>query len=208
MSSLPYLRPRPQGIPGRRKWSCTLCRWERLGLPRPAGSGRAYLRHPEVTAYRCFLPDLTGFTGLRRAGPDLPRRLSPAVPSQSHLEREFDPACSGFRVQGTASSPSSTTKDIIPEPSVSVKEEREERRRRRGRDLNPRGLRPHDFQSCALGRTMRPLRATRTEYTIEDRVEQIRRVFSSAVTLIGECVTGSESTCPASSTPGCDLDEP
>ena len=28
----------------------------------PACSGQATLRHPEVTAYRCFLPDLAGFT--------------------------------------------------------------------------------------------------------------------------------------------------
>jgi hypothetical protein len=32
-------------------------------------SGQDYRRHPEKPAYRCFLSDLTGFTGLRRAGP-------------------------------------------------------------------------------------------------------------------------------------------
>jgi len=44
-------------------------------LPKPASSGQAPLRHPGVTTYRCFLPDLTGFVGSRRAGPDLQRHL-------------------------------------------------------------------------------------------------------------------------------------
>lgn len=38
------------------------------------GSSQATLRHPEDTAYRCFLPDLTGFTAFRRAGPNYQRR--------------------------------------------------------------------------------------------------------------------------------------
>ena len=32
-------------------------------------SGQENRRHPEAPAYRCFLSDLTGFAGLRRAGP-------------------------------------------------------------------------------------------------------------------------------------------
>ncbi len=32
-------------------------------------SGQADRRHPEAPPYRCFLSDLTGFAGLRRAGP-------------------------------------------------------------------------------------------------------------------------------------------
>ena len=32
---------------------------------------QASLRHPKRTPYRCFLPDLAGFEGLRRAGPNL-----------------------------------------------------------------------------------------------------------------------------------------
>jgi hypothetical protein len=32
-------------------------------------SGQANRRHPETPSYRCFLSDLTGFAGLRRAGP-------------------------------------------------------------------------------------------------------------------------------------------
>jgi hypothetical protein len=31
--------------------------------------GQDYRRHPEIPPYRCFLSDLTGFAGLRRAGP-------------------------------------------------------------------------------------------------------------------------------------------
>jgi len=40
-----------------------------------ACSGQATLRHPEVPAYRCFLPDLAGFTSSCRAGPNLLRHL-------------------------------------------------------------------------------------------------------------------------------------
>jgi len=36
---------------------------------RVAGSGQASPRHTENIAYRCFLPDLTGFTSFRCAGP-------------------------------------------------------------------------------------------------------------------------------------------
>jgi hypothetical protein len=32
-------------------------------------SGQATRRHPECPPYRCFLSDLAGFAGLRRAGP-------------------------------------------------------------------------------------------------------------------------------------------
>jgi len=33
-------------------------------------SGQALPRHPQGPVYRCFLPDLAGFTSLRRAGPN------------------------------------------------------------------------------------------------------------------------------------------
>jgi hypothetical protein len=32
-------------------------------------SGQENRRHPQTPVYRCFLSDLTGFAGLRRAGP-------------------------------------------------------------------------------------------------------------------------------------------
>src|SRR5215470_12110709 len=38
-------------------------------LPLLACSGQVVLRHPKGSTYRCFLPDLTGFAVLRRAGP-------------------------------------------------------------------------------------------------------------------------------------------
>src|SRR3954469_17043015 len=44
-------------------------RTENSGAHQAGGSGQASLRHPPAPAYRCFLPDLTGFASWRRAGP-------------------------------------------------------------------------------------------------------------------------------------------
>ena len=46
-----------------------------LITPRFEGKGgQVILRHTELTAYRCFLPDLAGFTGFYCTGPSpLPR---------------------------------------------------------------------------------------------------------------------------------------
>ncbi len=68
-------------------------------LTRPASSGQATLRHPGVTAYRCFLPDLAGFAGSCRAGPSLQRRLAWQSQRPPALEGEFDPAIAdcGYR---------------------------------------------------------------------------------------------------------------
>lgn len=57
------------------------------GVRQASGSGQALLRHMEEIAYRCFLPDLTGFTTFHCAGPGLqhrwqghwPRRPAPKV---------------------------------------------------------------------------------------------------------------------------------
>jgi len=53
-------------------------------------------RHPcgaqERTPYRCFLPDLTGFRGSCRAGPNPQHLRITAVPRASTLGGEFDPA--------------------------------------------------------------------------------------------------------------------
>jgi len=57
------------------------------------------------TAYRCSLPGLAGFTGVRRAGPDLRRRGRPSGGAAWTLEGDVGPASGGFRVQGTATSP-------------------------------------------------------------------------------------------------------
>ncbi len=65
------------------------------GLPPFACSDQVFLRHPKVSTYRCFLPDLTGFAVLRRAGPGLQRRVTLAVSECLDLEREFNPAIAG-----------------------------------------------------------------------------------------------------------------
>jgi len=48
-------------------------------------SGQDYRRHPEIPPYRCFLSDLTGFKGLRRAGPTR-TRLS-ILQSSGHVNK-------------------------------------------------------------------------------------------------------------------------
>jgi hypothetical protein len=102
-------------------WSCTPCRTGLSGLPEQACSGQAPLRHPGDTAYRCFLPDLAGFTGSCRAGPNLHRHFA----WQSRLtlgpRGGIRPRYGGLRVQGTASSPSSTTKEMLPQKRRLVK---------------------------------------------------------------------------------------
>ena len=128
----------------------------RAGLLRLASSGQAPLRHPGVTTYRCFLPDLTGFVGSCRAGPSLHRRLAFAVPTRHQPRGGIRPRYSGLRVQGTASSPSSTTKNMIPQPSSFVKQTAE-----RAGFEPARACALHDFQSCALGQAMRPLHERR-----------------------------------------------
>ncbi len=85
-----------------------------LALPELFGSGQAALRHPELAVYRCFLPDLTGFTGLRRVEPGLQRRIARADSAGPGLERGIPPRYSGLRVQGTASSPPSTITPSVP----------------------------------------------------------------------------------------------
>ena len=71
-------------------------------------SGQALPRHPQYLAYRCFLPDLAGFARLRRVGPNLQYRQPLTAAHQPGLKRGIQPRYSGLRVQGTASSPSST----------------------------------------------------------------------------------------------------
>jgi len=62
-------------------------------------SSQAPLRHPKLSAYRCFLPDLTGFTGSRRAGPNRQRHLLEAGSTRICLGGEFNPAIAvcGYR---------------------------------------------------------------------------------------------------------------
>lgn len=79
------------------------------GLPTSESSDWAPLRHPEGTAYRCFVPNLAGFADFCRAGPNPQHFLAPAVPEKQQPRVGIRSRCSGLRVQGTASSPSSTT---------------------------------------------------------------------------------------------------
>src|SRR6266851_9104686 len=55
-------------------------------------SDQAGLRHTTTTAYRCFLPDLTGFAGRRCTGPDRQRHATHAATATPDLGREFSPA--------------------------------------------------------------------------------------------------------------------
>ena len=56
------------------------------------GSDQACLRHEATTVYRCFLPDLTGFTGRFCTGPDRQRRRARAGSAMPDLGRGFSPA--------------------------------------------------------------------------------------------------------------------
>ncbi len=76
-------------------------------LSMPPDSGQETLRHPELSTYRCFLPDLTGFIALCRAGPGLQRRAGTAVSRGIGSRMGIQLRCSGLRIQGTASSPPS-----------------------------------------------------------------------------------------------------
>lgn len=92
--------------------------------------------------------------------------LSPAVPERTKaLKEEFNPAYSGFRVQGTASAPSSTTEAILPDSIRFVKEHNSLHRGHTAKAVlaEREGFEPSRvlalrvFETRALSRTMRPL---------------------------------------------------
>ena len=66
-------------------------------------------RHTADSTYRCFLPDLTGFAGLRCAGPGLHRHLLPLASARARPRVGIQPCYSGLQEKGTATSPPSTT---------------------------------------------------------------------------------------------------
>jgi hypothetical protein len=78
---------------------CTCCRIGNRACPTPASSDPVDLRHPKHSTYGCFLPDLTRFIALRRAGPGRQRRLARTVPRDTTLEQGFNPAIAdcGYR---------------------------------------------------------------------------------------------------------------
>ena len=80
-----------------------------LALAATSGSSQVAPRHPKAVAYRCFLPDLTGFTDPRCVGPDSQRRSMSWEAKAGRPRPGIQSRCSGLRVQGTASSPPSTT---------------------------------------------------------------------------------------------------
>jgi hypothetical protein len=51
-------------------------------------SGQGSRRHPETPPYRCFLSDLTGFAGLRRAGPTRTAVRIPEVQGDVNINSE------------------------------------------------------------------------------------------------------------------------
>src|SRR5688572_19225009 len=70
-----------------------------LAFTQASGSSQVVPRHPKAIAYRCFLPDLTGFTDLRCAGPDSQRRMRWWWANDAALDREFSSAIAvcGYR---------------------------------------------------------------------------------------------------------------
>jgi len=79
------------------------------GLSLSGSSDQESLWHPDAATYRCFLPDLTGFVVFCRTGPGPQRHPTEPVPQGYKPQVGIQPRFSGFRVQGTASSPPSTT---------------------------------------------------------------------------------------------------
>ncbi|AOM84652.1 hypothetical protein BBEV_3358 [Salisediminibacterium beveridgei] len=71
------------------------------------------LRHTKWSAYCCFLPDLTGFTGFRCAEPKRQHHLPESDQAEQGPREGIQPRYSGLRVQGTATSPPSTTNLIM-----------------------------------------------------------------------------------------------
>ena len=103
---------------------CTPCSISSQDLTFGAGSSQVDPRHPRGPAYRCFLPDLTGFTGSRRVGPGSQHRRPGTVALGGGPPRGIQPRWSGLRVEGTASSPPSTAKAMVgnrsPERNIHV----------------------------------------------------------------------------------------
>ncbi|MUV37991.1 hypothetical protein JNUCC1_01799 [Lentibacillus sp. JNUCC-1] len=77
------------------------------------GSVQALPRHTEETTYCCFLPDLTGFMGFCCAGPERQHHSTGAGHKAAAPQVGIQPCYSGLQVQGTATSPPSTTFIII-----------------------------------------------------------------------------------------------
>ncbi len=73
-------------------------------------SSQALPQHMNVSAYGCFLPDLTGFTDAHCEGPNCQHCSQVPNPASHNLKQEFNLAIADCELQGTATSPSSTVK--------------------------------------------------------------------------------------------------
>src|SRR5690606_40061239 len=69
-SRLGHRKKPAENPPAGKNEPCTRRRLAPPDVTRAAGSDRAPSRHTNTFAYRCFLPDLTGFTKVRCARPD------------------------------------------------------------------------------------------------------------------------------------------
>jgi hypothetical protein len=78
-------------------WPCTCYRLAPTGVTSVVNSNQATLRHTKSPAYRCFLPDLTGFTGFHCVRPDFHCHLRRADPTGKSLRQEFNPATADCR---------------------------------------------------------------------------------------------------------------
>lgn len=76
-------------------------------------SDQASPRHTKLHAYRCFLPNLTGFTSFCCVRPKRHHHLTRADLTNTNLGQDFNSAIADCRLQGTATSPSSTTKILF-----------------------------------------------------------------------------------------------
>lgn|GEM_PF-1660971 len=73
-------------------------------------SSQALPQHMNVSAYGCFLPDLTGFADAHCEGPNCQHCSQVPNPASHNLKQEFNLAIADCELQGTATSPSSTVK--------------------------------------------------------------------------------------------------
>ena len=88
--------------------SCTLLRIIITCVTLTVSSNSDYPRHIKDSPYRCFLPDLTEFKDLYCVGPNYQHHLKGADQTNQTLSREFNLAIADCKLQGTATSPSST----------------------------------------------------------------------------------------------------
>src|SRR3990172_3588395 len=103
----------------------------------PASSGQVSPRRPKNSTYRCFLPDLTGFAALRRAGPSHQRYVASAVPVSLDLEREFDPAIAGCGYRAPLAPRLARPPAILPQPMNALS--RQMSRRQKGDTIELEG---------------------------------------------------------------------